>query len=330
MKKTTRITAALCTAFAASVAALASGPASAQEYPSRPMRLVIPFAAGGTTDSTGRLIAAGLSTRLGQQVVVENRPGAGSQIGMEYVARAVPDGYTLAFGGSDGLVVLPAVKKKAPYDSVKDFTPVAIVANAALSFTINAKVPANNLREFIAYAKSKPGAVRYGSAGVGTTLHLGIEHLQALAGLDMIHVPYKGGLPMMTDVVAGEVELVLTSADFAKRFADTGQLRVLAQADNRRHPLLPNVPTTADAGMPDVKAVSWFGIFGPAGMPRTVVDRIAKELPSLLEDKTLIDRLILVGAYTRFVPANEIPKIITDEIAHWSKLVRDAKIPLQD
>lgn len=311
-------------------AALLASSARAQDYPTRPVRLVIPFAAGGTTDSTGRLVAAGLSSRLGQQFVVENRPGAGSQIGMEYVKGVAPDGYTVVLGGSDGLVVLPAIKKKPPYDSLKDFSPIAVVANASLHFTVNAKVPANTLKEFIDYARARPGKVRYGTAGVGTVLHLGIEHLAAISRLDMIHVPYKGGAPMMTDVVAGEVELVLTSADFAKRFADTGQLRVLAQADGRRHPLLPNVPTTAEVGLPEVKAVSWFALMGPAGLPRNVTDRISKELPSLLEDKTLVDRLIQVGAYARYVPGSEIPKMITEELAHWTRLVRDAKIPLQD
>ena len=326
MNKPIRIAAALCTAVTALLPALSS----AQEYPNRPVRLVIPFAAGGTTDSVGRLLAAGLSPRLGQQMVVENRPGAGSQIGLEYAARQAPDGYTLVLGGADGLAVLPAIKKKAPYDPVKEFAPIALVANAALSYTINAKVPANTLAEFIAFAKSKPGAIRYGTAGVGSSLHLGVEHLQALGGLDMIHVPYKGGAPMMAAVVAGEVELVLTSADFAKRFADTGQLKVLAQADTRRHPLLPNVPTTTDAGMRDLQTVSWFGFFGPAGLPKNVVDRIAKELPPLLEDKSLIDRMILVGAYANFVPTGEVSRVITTDLARWTKLVQDTKIPLQD
>ena len=330
MPAITRSAAMLAIALAGLQSLCISQTVLAQDYPTRPIRLVIPFAAGGTTDSVGRVLAAGLSTRLGQQVIVENKPGAGSQIGLEYVMHAPADGYTIALGGSDGLAVMHAIRRKSPYDSLKDFTPIALVANAALSYTVNAKVPANTLKDFIAYARSKPGAVRYGSAGVGTTLHLGIEQLQAMAGIDMVHVPYKGGAPMMTDVVAGEVELVLTSADFAKRWADTGQLRVLAQADTVRHPLLPNVPTTTEAGMPELQAVTWFGLFGPAGLPRPIVERIAAELPALLADRTLIDRLITVGAYTRFTPAAEIPSIITEDTARWTRIVRDARIPLQD
>ncbi|MFN0306055.1 MAG: Bug family tripartite tricarboxylate transporter substrate binding protein [Burkholderiales bacterium] len=306
------------------------GITAAQDYPNRPVRLIVPFAPGGTTDSVGRLVAASLSTRLGQQVVVENRPGAGSQIGLEYVARVPADGYTLILGASDGLVILPVMKKKAPYDALNDFTPVAIVGAAPLSYTVFAKFPANSLAELIAYAKAKPGGIRYGSAGVGTTLHLGIELLQALTGTEMVHVPYKGGAPMMADIVAGQIELVLTSADFAKKFADSGHLRVLAQADTRRHALLPNAPTTTEVGQPELQAVSWFGVFGPAGLPKPIVDRVAKELSTVLQDPVLGERMTLVGANVRYVPPEGIAKLITDDTAKWGRVVRDAKIPLQD
>lgn len=306
------------------------GLVAAQDFPNRPIKLVVPFPPGGSTDAVSRVVAASLTPRLGQQVIVENRPGAGSQIGLEFVARSAPDGYTLVLGAADGLVVLPVMKKKAPYDPIKDFTPIAVVAEVPLSYAVNVKFPANTLGELIAHAKSKPGSVRYGSAGVGTTLHLGVELLQAITGTQMVHVPYKGGGPMMVDIVAGEIEMVLTSSDLAKKYTDSGHIRTLAQADTRRHPLLPNVPTTAEVGQPELRAVSWMGIFGPAGVPKSSVDRLAKELAPLLEEPAIRERMILVGANVRYIPSGNIAKLITDETAKWGRVVREQRIPLQD
>jgi tripartite-type tricarboxylate transporter receptor subunit TctC len=241
-----------------------------------------------------------------------------------------PDGYNLLFGSADGLAIVPVMKKKAPYDPVKDFTPVAMVAKAPLVFAVNSKFAPNSLAELIAYAKSKPGAVRYGSAGVGSLLHLGVELLQSATGTDMVHVPYKGGGPMMTDVVAGQIEMVMTAADFAKRFADSGQLKVLAQADTSRHALLPNIPTVGEVGMPNILVVSWFGVLGPAGLPGPVVDRLGRELAATIKDPALQEKLVQVGANVSYLPAGPFASHIADENRRWDRVVKEAKVPLLD
>jgi tripartite-type tricarboxylate transporter receptor subunit TctC len=222
------------------------------------------------------------------------------------------------------------MKKQAPYDPVKDFTPIAIVARVPLVFVVNSKFAPSSLAELIAYAKAKPDAVRYGSAGVGSLLHLGVEHLVASTGTQMLHVPYKGGGPMMQDIVAGQIELVVTAADFTKRFVDSGQLKALAVADSTRHPLIPNVPTTAEVGMPDLLVVSWFGILGPANVPRPIIDAVAKELASVMGEATLKERLLQVGASATYEPPAEYARHIAEEQRRWTRLVKDANIPLQD
>jgi tripartite-type tricarboxylate transporter receptor subunit TctC len=304
--------------------------AHAQNYPARPIRLIVPFAPGGSNDAVARLMAANLGPRLGQPVVVENRPGAGSQIGLESVVRSAADGYVLLFGATDGLAVVPAMKKQAPYDPVRDFTPIAAVARVPLVFAVHAKFAPTTMSELVAAARSKPNAVRYGTAGYGSLLHLGIEQLLANTKTQMTHIPYKGGGPMMQDVVAGQVEMVLTAADFVKRFTESGQLKALATADTTRHPLIPNVPTTAEAGMPELLVVSWFGILGPPGLPKTIVDGIGKEVAVAMEDATLRERMLNVGATASLKNAGDYGRHIAEEYRRWSQLVKDANIPLQD
>ena len=332
MKTRSALVRAICVTAACLMSAspFVSEPAHAQDYPTRLIRLIVPLAPGGTTDSVARLLAAALSPKLGQPVVVENRPGAGTQVGMEHVLRAPADGYTLLLGGTDGLAILPAMKKKAPFDPVKDFTPIAVVAETPLVFATNSKFAPNSFAELIAYAKSKPGAIRYGSPGVGTSLHLGVEWLMSATGTDMLHVPYKGGGPMMTGIVAGEVDLVMTSPDFAKRYQDSGHMKVLAQADKTRHVLLPNSPTTAEVGFPDIQVVSAFAFLAPAGLPRPIVDRIARELGPILQDATLKERLLQVGATAAYLPPNDLSKLIAEEFQRSTRIVKDARIPLQD
>ncbi len=302
----------------------------AQSYPTRPIRLIVPFAPGGSNDAVGRLMAASLGPRLGQPVIVENRPGAGSQIGLESVVRSPADGYVLLFGATDGLAVVPAMKKQAPYDPVRDFTPIAVVARVPLVFVVHSKFAPGTLAELVAFARAKPNAVRYGTGGVGSLLHLGVEQLLANTKTQMVHVPYKGGGPMMQDVVAGQVEMVLTAVDFTKRFTESGQLKALAIADTTRHALLPNVPTTAEVGMPELLVVSWFGILGPAGLPKGIVESIGKEVAAALEDGTLKERLLNVGATAAYMNASDYGRHIAEEYPRWARLVKDANIPLQD
>lgn len=308
----------------------ASMPAQAQGYPNKAVHLIVPMAAGGTTDAVARLVAQGLSERLGQSVLVDNRPGAGGQVGHEVAAKASPDGYTLILGSADGLVIVPALRKREPYDPVKDFTPIGLIALSPMIFAVSANFPANTMQELVAYAKANPGKVRYGSAGIGSILHFAAELLATNTGIEMVHVPYKGGGPMMTAVIAGEVDMVPTSGNFARSLMDAGKLKVLAQASETRFPLLPNIPTTAEAGMPKIVVVSWFGVLGPAKMPKAAVTRVARELESVLAQPALKQRFIDVGAeIATMTPAN-FAKFIAVEKKKWKDLAMTAKIPLQE
>lgn len=317
------ITCALGITFVAAIAAPAS---YAQTWPSRPIKLIVPFGAGGATDVVARLVAENLGERLGQPIIVENRPGAGAQIGTQLAAKEAPDGYTFLFGSSDGLSIVPQIRKKKPYDPIKDFTPVAQVARVPIVFIVNGKFPVTSLKELVAYAKSKPGEVRYGSAGNGSILHLANALLEVKTGTTMTHVPYKGGAPMMTDLAAGHIEIAAATAELAKRFA--GQVRAIAQADTVRHPLLPDVPTTGESGFSDLLVVSSFGLVGPAGLPRSIVDRLAKELAAITETKSFQQRLIGLGAVGSFLPPEAYGQYIADENRKWGQLVKDAKLPL--
>jgi tripartite-type tricarboxylate transporter receptor subunit TctC len=312
------------------VAWCATAGAQSDAYPSKPIRLVIPFAPGGSTDQIGRLIATALAPRLGQPVVVENRPGAGAQIGYESMLRVPADGYTLLLGSTDGSAIVPVMKKKPPYDPLKDFTPIAGVARVPLVYVAKSAFPPNTLAELVSYAKSNPRTVRIGSAGVGSILHLGAEQLVLATGIDVIQVPYKGGAPMMTDVVGGHIEMVVTSADFTKRFMDTGQLKAYAIADTERHALLPGVPTTTEVGLPQLQVVSWFGFLGPRGLPNAVVERVAKELAVIVGDSAIKERMLQVGGTATYLTATEYAKHIAAENERWGKLVAEQHIPLQD
>jgi len=300
----------------------------AQAYPAKPVRLVIPFAPGGATDITGRLVADRLSGRLGQNVVVENRPGAGGQLGTEVVVRAAPDGYTLLLGSADGLVVVPRLRRRPPYDPIKDLTPIALVARSPVVFIASAGLPFKDLNDVIAYARTRPGAVRYGSAGIGSILHLASELLAMKSNVQMLHIPYKGGAPMMSALAAGEIEMAAATAELARRFGD--KVRAIGQAANARHPLLPDVPTTVELGLPEVIAVSAFGVVGPAGMPADIVNRLARELAAITSASDMEKQLIATGGIASYMSPGEFSRFIADENRHWAGVIKRANIPLID
>ncbi len=302
----------------------------AQDYPSRPVRLIVPFPPGGTTDTLARVFSQFLQERIGQPVVIDNRGGAGSQIGVEAGARATPDGYTLLFGPADGLSLLPAVKKKVPYDTAKDFTPIAFVARSPLAYAVSTKLPVNTLAELIAYAKAKPGALRFGSAGFGSILHLGMELLRVHVRLDMLHVPYKGGGPALQDLIAGQIDMMSAGPVGIAKRAEAGQLRILGQTGPTRHPLIPNVPTTTELGMPEVMVVSWFGILGPAGLPQPVVERLSKDVAAVVDLPTVKQRFIDVGCEADKMSPAEFGQFIAAETRKWAGVVKAAGIQQQD
>lgn len=320
----------LCGAVTAALGTTASaaGAQQARSWPSRPIRLIVPFGAGGATDVVARLVAQSLERKLGQPVLVENRPGAGAQLGTQMAAKEKADGYTLLFGTSDGLSIAPQTRSTKLYDPVRDFTPIALVAHVPIVCIVNAKFPATNLKELIAYAKSKPGTVRYGSAGTGSILHLANALLEVRTGTKMVHVPYKGGAQMMTDLAAGQIELVAATAELAKRFGS--QVRAIAQFDTRRHPLLPDVPTAAEQGFPDLVVVSSFGVVGPAGLPQPVVTRVAKALEDLTSQEAFREGLVKLGGVASFQPPEAFGRYIAEENAMWHRVVTEAKLPPLD
>lgn len=309
-------------------AAVHTTPSLAQEWPVRPVRIVVPFAAAGATDLVARFVAQVLSERLGQSFVVENRPGAGAMLGTELVSKAPADGYTLLFGSSDGLAIGPQMKRSLPYDPVNAFTPIGLVAYVPIVYIVNAKFPANTLGEVVAAAKARPGSIRYGSAGVGSILHMAGALLEVRTGARFTHVPYRGGAPMLADLASGQIEFGMATAELAQRFA--GKVRAIAQASPTRHPLLPNVPTTAEAGVPDTIVVSNFGLVGPVGLPPAVVNRLSSELSAMTESPAFQQKMVDLGGVAAYQPPAAFARHIAEENRKWKTVISDAKIEQLD
>jgi tripartite-type tricarboxylate transporter receptor subunit TctC len=243
-------------------------------YPSQRITLVVPFAAGGGTDGTARVLATALQAQLGQPVVVDNRPSAGGVASTAQVAKSKPDGYTLLWANTTTLGVSPYLYSNVPYDPVKSFQHISRAATGPLILVANPSVPATNVKELIAYAKAKPGALNFASAGVGTVIHLTGELFKSRAGIEIVHVPYKGNGPALTDVMSGQVQMMFIGVGHVAQYVNTGKLRAIAIASPKRHPLMPSVPTFAEAGMPDFEVTEWFGLAAPAGIPRNVLDTL--------------------------------------------------------
>jgi tripartite-type tricarboxylate transporter receptor subunit TctC len=304
---------------------LAPAIGQAEDYPSRPIRLIITTPAGSLVDVLGRLYAQYLAERLGQPVVIDNRPGAMTQIGADTLNRAPADGYTLMIGTSEA-TMLPFLKKNYRYDPVKDFTPIALLVTSWTVFAINPKVPANTLAELIAYSKANPGKVRYGSGGVGGSLHIAVEMLRYKTGADLVHVPYRGGGQAASDAVAGQIEMVSLGLASA-RVAEGGALRVLAQTGPRRHPLFAEVPTTAELGLPDVRMDTWFGLIGPPGLPEPIVARLVRESDAVVNQPAFREKLFKIGCDVAWMPPAEFVTFMQDDTKKWEKLIPAMGIP---
>jgi tripartite-type tricarboxylate transporter receptor subunit TctC len=307
------------------VLSLTSAISRADDYPSRPIRLIITTPAGSLVDVLGRLYAQELSERLGQPIVIDNRPGAMTQIGADTINRAAPDGYTLMIGTSEA-TMLPSLKKNYRYDPVKDFTPVALLVTSWTVFAINPKVPANTLAEFVAYSKANPGKVRYGSGGVGGALHIAVEMLRYKTGADLVHVPYRGGGQAASDAVAGQIEMVSLGLASA-RVAEGGALRVLAQTGPRRHPLFADVPTTTELGLSDVRMETWFGLIGPPGLPDQVVARLVRDSDAVVNRPAFREKLFKIGCDVAWMPPKEFSAFMQDDTRKWEKLIPAMGIP---
>ncbi|MBI3936523.1 MAG: tripartite tricarboxylate transporter substrate binding protein [Betaproteobacteria bacterium] len=321
---------ALLTAcLAVCAAAWAPGSAiSAQAYPARPLRLVVPFAPGGGNDIVARAIALRLTEALGQPVVVDNRGGAGGIIGTDTVAKAQPDGYTIGMGSTSALAINPALFKKLPFDPVRDFAPITLVASAPYILSVHPSVPAKSVKEFIALAKAKPETLHFSSAGNGATNHLAGEIFKTATGIDMVHVPYKGAGPAMFDAIAGQVQLTFGPMVSTLPHVRSRKLRGLGVSSAKRSSVAPELPTIAESGVPGYEVVNWYGMVAPASTPRTIVDRLNREIVRIIRSKELKERLTSEGAEVIANAPDAFAAFIKSELGKWGKAVRDAKVTL--
>jgi tripartite-type tricarboxylate transporter receptor subunit TctC len=318
--------------FAASLAvlgaSLAAGASSAQDYPTQPIRIVVPYAPGAGNDTLSRLTADYLTKRLGQTVFVENKPGAGSAIGVDIVAKAKPDGYTILWTASDGISLLPAVKQTLPYRVPEDFTFIAMVTDFTYLISVNSKLPVKTLPELIAYGKANPGKLRYGTAGVGGAPHLATALLAKAAGIEMVHVPYGGVAPALAAAVGGHIDLALASPPASKPHIDGGNVRGIAVTDTKRHKLYPDVPTTAEAGMPSLVVTFWHGLMAPAGTPAPILSRLEKEIDGMLKDPEIVERLDKLGYVPVYKDASTFKDFVLKDLEKWKETAKSANIKI--
>jgi tripartite-type tricarboxylate transporter receptor subunit TctC len=311
----------------AALALLAWALPSIAQYPSKPIRFIVGFPPGGSADPTARIVGAALSDLLGQPVVIENRPGGDSAIGAEYVSRQAPDGYTLFFGSNSAMTAAVALKKQPPYDPLKDFTPIGLVGRATFFFDVHPSVPAKTLQEFIAYARANPGKLNYGT-GNPLSILSNVQIMNA-AGIQMVHVPYKGEGPLTPDLLAGRVESAILSNPAGIQLVKEGRLRSLAVLADQRSPLLPDVPTFAEAGLPQITVRQWAGVYGPPKMPREIVERLNKEVTAAVKRADVVDRLQSYGYAAEGSTPERMWEINRDDLALWRKLIADARLELE-
>src|SRR5437868_10217265 len=291
-------------------------------YPSRTIKMIVPYPAGGTTDFLGRLVAEQIKTGLGATVIVENKPGAGTTLGAEQVAKAEGDGYTLLMATSTTLAINKTLYKKLPYDPVTDFTPIALVTGVPFALIINPQIPATTLAEFIAYAKSRPG-LAYGSAGNGSPQHLGAEMLKTAAGIEVRHVAYRGSVPAMLDVIAGHIPFMVVDLQPALQQIREGKVRVLGVTTPKRVTAAPDIPTLAEAGLPGFELVAWQGVVAPAGVPRPIVDQLAAQIAKLVTDPATREKLTALSLepLTGSTP-DGFAAYIRSEVERWAAVVK--------
>ncbi len=291
-------------------------------WPTRPVRVVVPFAPGGATDILGRLTATELGNALGQPFVVENRAGGGGNIGSDLVAKAPPDGYTLLFGAAGNIGINPSLFANMPYDPARDLAPISLIGEVTNVLVVHPSVNAHSVQELIALARTTPGGLVYASSGNGSTIHLSAELFASMTKLSMMHVPYRGSAPAMADLLAGRVALMFDNLPSALPHIREGRLRALAVTASRRSPALPDVPTIAEAGVPGYEATSWFGLFAPAGTPRAIVDRMAREMATFAQRPDVAERIRSLGAEPITNTPDAFAVMVREEIEKWGAVVR--------
>jgi tripartite-type tricarboxylate transporter receptor subunit TctC len=316
---------ALLRFLAVAAALLAATPAGAQTWPQKPVRIVVPFSPGGNTDSIARITAEWLSQKLGQPVLVENKPGASGAIAAEFVARAPADGYTLFLATLPQMAVLPAMTK-TPYDPVADFAPISVIASNNFALAMNDLIPAKTLPEFVAYARERPGKLVYASAGTSSISHLTMVLLLKRAGLQLEHVSYKGGAPALADVVAGHVPMYFGNLAEIVPHAGGGKIKILAVSGEKRAPQLPNVPTVAEQGYPGFQTNTWNALAAPAKTPQPVIDRLAREIALAVRDPAFVQRLESIGVDPVGNTPAEFAALLKADLATWAEAVRVAGV----
>jgi tripartite-type tricarboxylate transporter receptor subunit TctC len=322
MRKLLLLCVAAVLAALGSLAAIAQAPA----FPNRPVTLVVPVAPGGILDTVARMLAADMGKHLGQPVIVDNKPGASGNIGASFVAKSPPDGYTLLVGYSMFHVGNPSMFRDLSWDPLRDFASVAMAAVSPHVVAVHPSVPAQTLKELVDLARKEPGKLNYASPGSGSVPHVGMELFKLQTGIDIVHVPYKGAGPMMQDVVGGAVQVTIATPPSLLGFAQSGRVRALAVAAKSRHPLLPNVPTTAEAGYPNFELEAWVALFAPAGTPRDAIAKLTAATQEALKSPAVIERARTTGMAIRFMPPSELDATVKADLQYWSKVIRDARI----
>ena len=311
---------------AAALLCLAAGPLAAQEaFPSKPIRFIVPYAAGGTTDLVARTVGARMAQTLGQPVIIENRAGAGGNIGMDAVAKSAPDGYTVGMGAISTNALNPHIYKKMPFDPRKDFTAIGQLGNSTIVLEVGAALPVKNVDELLAHVRKNPG-LPYATAGAGTSMHLAGVLFAQISKTDWVHVPYKGSAPLITDLIGGQVPVAFDNLPASLPHIQSGKLRALAVAGAQRSPALPDVPTLAEAGLKDYAVEPWFGVYGPAGLPAAVAQRLSKALEDALAEPAVKDKLLAAGFTPRSLTAAEFDALTKREYERLGKVARSANM----
>jgi tripartite-type tricarboxylate transporter receptor subunit TctC len=320
---------AVAAAFGPAAFAQSTSTASGQAYPAKPIRMVVHFPPGGPTDLVARAIGQKFTETWGQQVVIDNRPGAGGVVGVESVVRAAPDGYTLLFATGGSMSIAPAMISKLPYNVFNDLAPVGLVVINPQILVLHPSVPANSVRDLVKLAKARPGQINYASVGAGSPNHLGVEMLKFMTGIDMVHIPYKGTAPAVTDVLAGHVSLMFNSMPSVLQHVKSGRLKGIAVGSAKRSPAAPEIPTVAESGVPGFEYVTWYGIFAPAAAPKDIVTKLNTEIVRILHDKDVAQRLEKEGAEPAPGTPEQLAKFMRSEHEQWKKTIAAAKIKIE-
>jgi tripartite-type tricarboxylate transporter receptor subunit TctC len=297
-------------------------------FPTKPIRLIVPFPPAGATDILSREVMLRLAQRLGQQIIVENHPGASGAIGCELVARAAPDGYTLLMATTSTHSIEPLLSSKLPYDPVRDFAPVSLVATSANVLVVPATLPVNSAKELIALAKAKPGTLNFGSSGTGSIVHLTGEMFRSRAGIDIAHVPYKGTQLAVPDLISGQISILFDNIVSAMPNLKGGRVKAIGISSLQRSPLLPEVPPIAESGVPGFEATAWFGVYAPAATPRDIVAKISRELAAALHAPEMKQRMAQLGAEPVGSTPEDMSRIVAAETAKWARVIRDAGVKI--